>query len=173
MTDFRSSGLALILASVPGVAGHLIRFIWVVFILVTVANALTWWRRGRDHIARNPALRQGYKRLVFGFILWGNVPWVVMGLGLMVGGVSSPFDYCEPQSANPWVLAWYGTVVCLWALALWWIFAGGGARAIVDHPGLINIRLSKAWHVKLLACVQTLAGIVAMALAFHRDMPVP
>jgi len=151
----------------------LINYIWIAFIAATMINALVWWRRGRDHIARKPELGQGYKRLVLGFIFWGSVPWAVMGLGLLVGGVSSCQDYLKPQGANPWVLAWYVTVICLWVLSLWWIFGGNGAQALVDHPGLFNFPLPKPKHVKLLACAMTLSGSIGVAIVFSHGMLLP
>ena len=147
---------------------ELINYSWLAFIAVTVLNALVWRHRAGGHIARNPELKCGYKRLILGFVFWGNIPWVVMGLGLLVGGVSSVKDYLKPYQANPWVLAWYVTVVSLWALWLWWLFRRNGAHALVDHPGLFNIPLSKPEHVKLLALALTLGGIVAMMMAFSQ-----
>ena len=84
---------------------------WIAFIGVTVANALVWRHRALPHIARKPELREGYKRLVLGLMLWGNIPWLVMGLGLLVGSVSSFYDYLRPREARPWVLAWYATCI--------------------------------------------------------------
>lgn len=150
-----------------------INYIWIAIIAVTVINALVWWRRAREQIARKPELRQGYKRLVLGLIFWGNIPWIVMGLGLLVGAVASPYDYLKPWEANVWVLAWYATVICLWVLWLWWLFRRSGAQTLVDHPGLFNTSLSKPGHVKLLACAATFIGIVGMVVGFSHGLLVP
>ena len=84
----------------------LINYTWIVFIAVTAISAVVWWRRGRGHIARKPELGQGYKRLVLSFVFCGNIPWAVMGLGLLVGGVTSLQGYLKPREASLWVLAW-------------------------------------------------------------------
>jgi hypothetical protein len=146
---------------------------WVFLIAVTLGNGLVWWRRSRVHIAQNPDLARGYKRLILGFVLWGNLPWFVMGLGLMTGGVDSVKEYLRPRGANPWVLALYGTGACIWALCLWWIFVRDGAQAIVDHPGLFNFPLTKSKYVKLLACATILACIVPMVVMFRNGPVVP
>ncbi len=118
-------------------------------------------------------MAQGYKKLVLGFIVWGNIPWVVMGLSFLDGGVTSIEEFLRPREGNLWVLGWYLLVVFLWGLELWWLFFRDGAKALVDHPGLFNIPLSKPSHVKILSCVGVLAGIVAMVIAFGHDMLVP
>lgn len=151
----------------------LINYSWIAFIGVTVANALVWRHRALPHIARKPELREGYKRLVLGLMLWGNIPWLVMGLGLLVGSVSSFYDYLRPREARPWVLAWYATCIGVWVRWLWWLFRQDGAQTLVDHPGLLNIPLSKAKYFKLLACALTLSGIIGMAMAFSQGMLIP
>jgi len=137
---------------------------WLIAIGAIVINAAVWWSRGREHIERDSALHRGYRRLVLGFVFWGSMPCFVMGLGILVGGVESVRDYLRPREARGWVLAFYMTAAVVWALCLWWLFARGGAKALVDHPGLLNVSPSKAAHVKLLACGVTLASMVALAL---------
>jgi hypothetical protein len=56
-------------------------------------------------------------------------------------------------------------------LLLWWILARGGAQAIVDHPGLFNIPLTKPKYVKLLACASVLFCTVAVVAMFRNGQP--
>ena len=66
----------------------LFRYGWVLFILVTSLNGAVWWRRGRKYIGETPTLAPGYQRLICGWLIFGNLPWVVMGFGIFYGGLS-------------------------------------------------------------------------------------
>jgi hypothetical protein len=146
-------------------------YMWVACIGVMIANGLHWWHKGRDAIAQKSELREGYKKLIRGFILWGSIPWLLMGFGLLLGGVDSIFDYLQPRKANPWVMVWYLSAIVLLVLFLWWIFARGGAQKIVDHPGLLDFPLTKPWHVKTLTCVMAAGCVLGIAIAFGYEIP--
>lgn len=148
-------------------------YFWIGLIGVTAANGAAWWRYARPHIARRPELRQGYKRLILNFVFWGSIPWLLMGMGLSVGSAASIFDYLKPREADPWVLGWYAACIGIWIRCLWWIFKQGGAQELADHPGLMNLPLSKAEHVRLLACGLSLAQIAGMTATFCHDIPSP
>src|SRR5215471_8013343 len=77
------------------------------------SNAVVWRWRARKHISANPALAAGYERLIRGWLVYGNLPWGVMGLGILFGGVPTMFHYFNPRN-GPVVLLWYGVVVPLW-----------------------------------------------------------
>lgn len=57
------------------------------FIVVTFANALIMKKKTKSHIEKDPTLKDGYQTIIKGFITWGNLPWLVMGIGILVGGV--------------------------------------------------------------------------------------
>jgi len=144
--------------------GSLIDNVWVFGLAAVLINAVVWWCRGREHMERDPTLVRGYRRLVVGLILLGSPPWVVMGLGLRLGGVGSFHEYFRGRGAHPWVVAYYATVVVVWALYMWWVLIGGGARKLMDHPWLLRRWVSEPRHVKLLACASILGGIIAVAM---------
>jgi hypothetical protein len=131
----------------------------VVFILVTCLNGAAWWRRGQKHIDEEPALAPGYKKLIRGWLISGNLPWIVMGFGILYGGVPTMWHYFSPKN-GPFVILFYGTVVAEWIAMVYWTFFRRGAEQLVAHPGLLNIPSSRPWAVKvyILAC---LAGGVA------------
>jgi hypothetical protein len=153
--------------------GGILNHVWIAFIAVTLLYALAWWRAARVRIAQNPELRQGYKRLIRGFIFWGNIPWLVMGSGVLVGAVESPQDYLEGWEANPWVLAWHVTVIGIWMLLLWWLFRRKGAEALVAHPGLFRAGLTKPGHIRLLVLALGLSAAAGMGMAFSHGMLIP
>ena len=148
----------------------MINYIWLAGIGTTLMLAAVWWRRGRDCIARQPGLRRGYRRLVLGLILWGNIPWVVMGFGLLASPDKlTVWRYVTPAEGNPWVLTWYAIVLVLWALCLGWLIVGSGAEALVRHPGLFAVPLGRPEHVKLVACAVAVGCVLGMAMVVGRD----
>jgi hypothetical protein len=86
------------------------RHAWLLFIGVTCANGAIWWTRAKKEIAAHPELTETYRELVRGWLIYGNLPWVVMGAGILAGGVPSVFQYFNPRN-GPFVIAWYVTVV--------------------------------------------------------------
>ena len=147
-----------------------------VFIAVTCINGAVWWWQGQVHIRANPALRSGYERLIRGWLIFGNLPWVVMGAGIVFGGVPTVFHYFNPRN-GPVVVTWYVTVVALWVVSVYWLFFQQGAEALVAHPGLLNLPSNRPAMVKaffLLCLAGGIAGLLAMiVLDLPVDVPVP
>jgi hypothetical protein len=66
---------------------------WLIAIAITFANAYLLWSRSKVEVERHPELRAGYGRLLRGYLIFLNLPWLVMGLGILVGGAETVFDY--------------------------------------------------------------------------------
>ena len=71
----------------------LFKHFWVAFILMTFLNGAIWWWRGSKHRERDPSLIEGYRSLVRGFVTWGNIPWLIMGAGILFGGERVVFSH--------------------------------------------------------------------------------
>jgi hypothetical protein len=145
---------------------------WVLFILVTCANGAIWWSRGKKEMAAHPELEEGYRSLVRGWLLYGNLPWIVMGAGIVFGGVPSVFHYFDPRN-GPYVIAWYVTVVALWILTAFWVFVRGGAEALIRHPGLLNLPSQEPWAVKALLILMLAGGVAGLTLMILGHAPTP
>jgi hypothetical protein len=137
------------------------RHVWIAFLAVNSANAGIGWLRGRKHRQRDPSLSEGYRTLALGELFWGSIPWLVMGAGLEVGGLT-PERYFDPTRGDPWVSAWFASVIGLWLVSGYWTFLRGGAEQLVRHPGFIRGEPSVA-GIQLLWCA--VAGSGALALA--------
>ncbi len=147
------------------------RHAWILFIAVMCANAAVWWTRARKVIADKPELESGYRSLIRGWLIYGNIPWLVMGYGMLFGRVTSIEQYLHPQS-NPHVLAWYGSVVAIWVLTAYWIFLRGGAEALIRHPGLLNLPTQEPWVVKAVVALTLAGGVIGLAMVFLGHAPV-
>jgi hypothetical protein len=66
------------------------------------------------------------------FAIASVVPWLVMGWGVEIGGIPSIWYYFRPQDHNPFVMAWFGTIVLLTVYFAFWVFFLGGAERVVS-----------------------------------------
>lgn len=136
---------------------------WVLFIFVTVFNAFYLKARSQKNIAKQPELKEGYDQLFKGYLIYSNIPWIVMGIGVLLGGVPGVFDFLRPRDGNIFVLAFYATVVILWILSIWWIYFKGGAEFLIKYPGVFNQDIKSPILLKVLFGVMLIGGIFGMA----------
>jgi hypothetical protein len=136
---------------------------WVLFILITVFNSFYLKARSQKIIVEKPDLQEGYDQLFKGYLTYLNIPWVVMGIGVLFGGVPGVFGFFNPRDGNIFVLAFHATVVILWILSIWWIYFKGGAEFLVKYPGVFNQDIKSPILLKVLFAVMLIGGIFGMA----------
>lgn len=152
---------------------------WILFIAVTIANGLYLKYRSREYISRDPGLKAGYDKYFRGWLIYGNIPWVIIGLGNLSGMTSHLFEYLQPRTLNPVVLLFHASIVVLWVFAAYWIYFKDGAEFIERHPGLLvkqypsRQRNPTAKSVKVFFPVVIAAGVVALAMMWFREIPSP
>ena len=112
------------------------RYFWLAGIIFTVINANMWWSSVQRFVRKDPSLEAGYRRLYWGFILSLSTPWLVMGLGLVLGQVAGMFEFVRPLDGNLFVFMWWLVIIGLVAIATFWICLGGGAEMLESHPGV-------------------------------------
>jgi hypothetical protein len=151
----------------------IMRHVWLMFIAVTIANAMILKIRSGPYILQHPELAEGYRRLFWGVLFWCNLPWLVMAIGIEFGSVPNIFFFFRPRDGNPFVLGFFGVVVLLWILGFYWIFARRGADFLIDHPGLLRGCPKNPDMIKLFYCLSVIGGIVGMILMFTMDIPIP
>ena len=106
----------------------ILRHAWLLLVIVTFANASVWWFRGRAEIAENPALEWGYRRLILGYLIYGNIPWLIVGAAFEL----------PPAFFRPLLIAFAITIVVYWIAGFYWVVFGGGAEDLAAHPGLLR-----------------------------------
>jgi hypothetical protein len=84
-------------------------------------------------VRKHPELEEGYRTLVHRFLLYANLPWAVMGAGIMFGFVPTVFHYLNPRN-GAFVTVWYITIAVLGVSTTHWIFLRDGAEALIRHP---------------------------------------
>jgi hypothetical protein len=118
-------------------------------------------------------------KMMLGSAFWMNVPWIVMGIGSTIGGVPTFFHFLRPKDGNPFVLAWWASVVAVYVIASYWIFIGQGAAKLAKYEviryGFIGktstIRSEKGVKLYFLLFLTTvlIAGIILLL----GDIPIP
>ena len=129
---------------------------WVLFVVVQCVNGAFWWFRGT---AERPQQRKSYRKLVAGWVLLGNIPWLILGWGTLSGRLSSLDEVFYPSRGNPCVIGFHVSAVVLQALTVYWVYFADGAQTMVDHPGLFNRPLTAPAQIKTLLCI-SLGGAV-------------
>ncbi len=152
---------------------------WIMFIAVTIANGLILKYRSKKYIAQKPELADGYDKYFKGWMVFGNIPWVIMMIGNLSGITQNTFDYFNPKTMNPMVLVFHFSIIVLWILSVKWIYFNNGAEFIETHPGLLK-KSSLSGHtnitakqIKLFFPLMLLGGIIGMVMMWIIDVPSP
>lgn len=161
----------------PFIFTMVLRHFWLVFIVVSCINVIILKHHSKKHIKKNPELAEGYEKLIKGTLFWINIPWIVMGIGCTIGNVPSAFNYFFPRDGNPYVTAWFGTVIGLWILSTKWLFLNNGAEFLSKHPGLIvaNIGMKRTEitnpkAIKILWLVCLAGGILGFIFMWNNSV---
>ena len=136
-------------------------YAWIFFILVTVLNAVILKARSSKIVRGRPELQDGYDQLFKGYLLYMNIPWVVMGIGMVFGRVPSTFSYFAPRHGNFFVIAFHVSIVILWLLSIWWLYLRGGAEFLAQYTGAFNRRVRSPLFIKMSFGLSLLGGIAA------------
>lgn len=149
------------------------------FIAVTIVNGLILKLQSKKYIIKNPKLKEGYDKYLKGWLLYGNIPWVIMAIGNLSGMTNNTFEYLNPKTMNPIVLIFHASIIVLWILSINWIYFKNGAEFIEQHPGLIrkssfsgNTNVT-AKQIKLFFPLMLLGGIAGMIMMWLMNIPIP
>ena len=156
------------------------KYFWLLAILTTCINLVIFRKRAQKYIIENQQLENGYAALFKGYLVWMNIPWIVMGIGCTIGGISTVWQYFRPRDGNPYVLAWFGSVFFLWTAGTFWIFFKDGAETLARHPGAIEFRyglkrkdITSPLAIKALWLLCMAGGIVGVVMMWTMDIPLP
>jgi len=149
------------------------RYFWVAAIFMGVFH-VAWLKVRCVRCAReNPDLADELARLVRGFAITFNIPWIVMAVGCTVGGIPTVLHFFRPRDGNPYVLAFFASVFLLWIVGTYWIFLKGGAELLARYPYIFNTRFRSPIAVKGLYLLCLAAGVAAVIASLVVDVPLP
>ncbi len=147
------------------------KWLWIVGIVVVCLQAgfLSVW--AEDKTMKNPQLANGYRKIIRGYLIWFNLPLVVMGIGCTIGGVPGIVHYFRPQDGNPYVIAFYFTIFLILGLGTYWIFLKGGAQMLSQHNFGYPF-LKEPWLIKIIWVFMVTIFILSLVKMYLRDIPV-
>ena len=148
------------------------KWFWLIAIGVTCLNAYLLHSRAQQEIARNPELADGYRQLITGHLILFNLPWLVMGLGMLLGRTHDVFEYLNPGSGNPYVVGFHVSGIIESALISYWIYVANGAEVLITHPGVMNVDIKSPLVLKLFFAIGLLGGVAAEILIWSGRLPV-
>ncbi len=155
----------------------LFKHFWIVLVAVTIANGLIFKFRAQQYIVADPGLKEGYDKLFKGWLLWGNIPWIIIGIGNLCGFTNSVFAYFRPRELNPMVLLFHVCIIVIYVLSVKWIYFRNGAEFLEQHPGFFNKSFLSdsnitAKQIKIFFPLMLVGGIIGMVIMWVVDIPV-
>jgi hypothetical protein len=146
---------------------------WLVAILMSFINVAIMWRSSAPHRQSHPSVADGYRSLARGFLFWGNLPWIIMGAGILFGGVPSVFHYFQLKTSNPYILSFAASIVFLWIAGSFWLFARNGAQFLCDHPYFFRTQITNPSLINIFWLVCVAGGALALSSMYFSDFPIP
>ena len=159
--------------NVPKIILLFSKYFWAIAILVSCINAVMVGSYMKTSATIDRV------KMMLAAALWLNVPWIVMGIGSTIGGVPSVWYYFRPRDGNPYVLAWWATILILYAISSYWVFIGNGASKlakleIIRCYGLgKTITICNETAVKIIFLLMLSGGIIAAAIMWFVNIPLP
>jgi hypothetical protein len=107
------------------------RYFWLICIgMAAVSYAFSNAGSAADGLSEADLAR---RRKVLGwFWVLSVVPWLIVGFGQIVGGVPNIRAYFRPRDLNPYVWAFYASILVIYLVSAWWLLFRGGARIAAE-----------------------------------------
>jgi hypothetical protein len=117
------------------------RYFWLVCLVLSLYQYFVGLRSFASKDFTDPQAGEAAIALRRWLFVLSDLPWLVMGFGILVGGVPNVWYFLRPHDGNPYVLAWFGSVLaCTLYFTLWVFFLGGAEKVVVLKPFEVK------WH---------------------------
>jgi len=113
---------------------------WIMFIVVTFLNAFILKKQTKKYIIEKPEREEGYNKLFKGFLILGNIPWIIMGIGILTGNVENMFMYFCVKCPGIYIKMFYTSVILIWLFGIIWVLFKDGAQFLENHPGFFRMK---------------------------------
>ena len=143
---------------------------WILFIAIQCINGLVWWVKAQPKIKNDPTLLPGYKNLIKGWLIYGNIPWLIMGAGILSGSVENVPSYFNPKN-GAFVILFYASIVVLWIASIYWVFFKNGVEKLMRHPGILSPKIKSPIVIKAYFILAILGGIAGLSVMIFGNIP--
>jgi len=106
------------------------------------------WPRLRNVLPHSPRLKTKYRRMFWNIVFCLNVPWFLMGIGIIFGRVGSIINFGVFWEWNMTVLIWWVLILALAMSGILWLNSGG-AEELAKYPGLPMVPIGDARKIKI------------------------
>lgn len=149
----------------------LFKYVWILFIIVTNLNIFWLKSSTKASILDHPELEEGYEKNFKTIFIYGNLPWIIIGIGCISGMTNSVFDFFRPSEMKPIVLVFHAILILIWILMIRWVYFKDGAAFLEKHPGILKKRSFSsvetnvsAKEIKIFFPLMLMGGIAAMIM---------
>jgi hypothetical protein len=133
------------------------------FILVACVQGAIWRKRARSRIVLDPELDSGFRTFVRVWLIYGNLPWLLLGGAVLCGALPPPLNSLDPRH-SPYAGLILITIVLLWVATFEGLFFRGHAEVLLTYPGVFDVPLNRPWAVKLWFLICLSGGITGVIL---------
>jgi hypothetical protein len=162
------------------------RYFWLVCLSISAYQYVVGMRALASRDPTDPRASAEAIALRRWFLVVSDLPWVVMGWAILIGGVPNIWYFFRPQDQNPYVLTWFATLFLISVAFAFWVFFRGGAEKVVrlqpfeikwsrasfsgTKQGTVELTLSR---VKFFAAIAPIWVAAWTLLVWSIDAPVP
>jgi hypothetical protein len=104
------------------------RYFWLVCLSISAYQYVVGIRALASRNPTDPRASAEAIALRRWFLVVSDLPWIVMGWAILIGGVPNIWYFFRPQDQNPYVLTWFATLFLISFAFAFWVFFRGGAR---------------------------------------------
>jgi hypothetical protein len=156
-----------------------LKFFWIAFLAAMLFNYFALKLRFQERIEKDPSLKPGYDKILKAFLIYGTIPWLIMGLGIVFNVVEDVSKYIiHPSIRNPFIVAFHLSILVIYFLLIRWIFFKDGAAFLSKHPGFMRIKalgysrdLTSAKWIKIFVVFSVTIGLIGMLLMWFAPFP--
>lgn len=109
------------------------KYFWVIGLFFPLLRVCLAWSNLGKVPGQTPEMAKSYRRYVIGHAVFLGAPWLLMGVGILIGAANGLPDFLRPCGGNTFVTAFYGIEILLCLIVGIWIWFGRGAEFLLKH----------------------------------------
>jgi hypothetical protein len=110
---------------------------WIIVILVIGINLLFIKGKANNYLFDKPEVKVRANSLYFNIFIFTSIPFLIEGLGIILGFNRYAFDYLLINHINIFIVLWLISVIIIWIKGTHWIFKKNGAKFLAEHPDIL------------------------------------